>query len=388
MKVVLVSLSDGIDDPRPFRTAQVLADAGHTVTQVGYTSNVLVPGIRNWEYIGVDPKPVFSSIFRLLLGRLVILIGPSGYAAEVWLKRLLPKHLKSTLESYSADCYIAMDYSLLPMLAELSDRYKGRLCYEAREYYQGQNHSDFLWKISMPRVIRRIEGTYINKCSIITTVSKGISKLLFENYGLRDLPEVVYGFPKEEVRIRNKHSYSRKLVFHGNLSSDREVIRFIRAFDFEKAQTTFTIRGNGSKEYVKALRSLTSSRRYRNTVNVEKSVPYSDLIRVTAEYDFGLIPWQNMRPQKKFSMPNKLFEYLTAGLPIICTNGSEIADLVKEHNIGLVFSYDRIQLLVDGLRELDDSNYEIMKKNVSQFVQNFGFIKQSRKILDLYNNLS
>ncbi len=388
MKVVLVSLSNGLGDPRPFRLAQILASAGHDVKQIGYASKEVAPKIRNWEYLEISPSAAKVSRLEFYIGRLIMVFGPSKFAAKIWLKRLLPVELRAKLEKHPADCYVAMDYALLPLLSEFSDRHQAKLCYEAREYYQGQNNSNVLWMKFMPRVVRRIEGTFIQKCSIITTVSKGISELLFQDYGLLKHPEVVFGFQDEEFQTSNVRSRSWRLLFHGNISSDREVDRFIKYFDFEEAKSTLTVRGNGSLKYINVLQELISRKNYLEVVRYNKAVPRSELIKASTSYDFGLIPWRNSHPQKRYSMPNKFFEYLTAGLPIICTDDSEISDLVKEYEIGLVFTYQQIELLVSKLRELNDSDYELMKENVSKFVADFGFAEQSKKLLEIYSKLS
>ncbi len=356
--------------------------------QIGYPSKEVSAEIPNWEYVEISRQMATTSRLNLYLGRLIMLFGPSKVAAKIWLKRIVPVELRAKLEIHTAECYIAMDYALLPMLSEFSDRNQGKLCYEAREYYQGQNNSSVLWMRFMPRIVRKIEGTFIKKCFIITTVSKGISELLFQDYGLIKLPEVIYGFQDEEFQTSTIRSSSWRFLFHGNISRDREVDRFVKYFDFMKTNSTLTIRGDGEIRYIDALQRFISKKNYRKIVRVKKSVPRSELIEVSTNYDFGLIPWRNSHPQKRYSMPNKFFEYLTAGLPIICTDQSEISDLVKKHEIGLVFTYEKIDLLVSELRDLNNSEYELMKVNVSNFVKTFGFERQSNKILELYSNLS
>ena len=86
-------------------------------------------------------------------------------------------------------------------------------------------------------------------------------------------------------------------------------------------------------------------------------------------------------------MPNKFFEYLVSGLPIISTADSEISEFVEENEIGLVFSYHNIEILERQLFELDPAKYYNMKLNVAKIVQDLGFKKQSEKIIKLYASL-
>lgn len=386
-KIAVVSLSDGIWDPRPFRLSKILAEAGYQVTQYGFPTHEAIPALPNWKYIEINSTPFRISKFRLLLNRGIIFLGTQQAAASEWLLRILPAEINSVLKASDADIFVAMDYTLLPVISEITRNNESIFCYEAREYYQGQNHGSLIWRIFMPRIVRAIEGRYIHESSIVTTVSQGISTLLFQNYSMELPPKVIYGFPEQKITPEKKDKGPISLVFHGNLSFDREVDRFVKFFDFRKSNTELTVRGNGSKDYIEELRAIIARRDLGEWVKLEKAVPKSDLIRVTSQYYFGLIPWRNDFPQKKFSMPNKFFEYLAAGLPIICTEGSEIATIVLENGIGIVFSYSEIESLASGLESFNHFEYAIMQRNIQKFLKEYGFGKQKESLLSMYSRL-
>lgn len=386
-KIALVSLSDGIWDPRPLRLSTTLASAGYQVTQYGYPTNESMPTLSNWAYEAINPNPVNISRLRLYLNRLIMLLGKSNNACAEWLKRSIPYELSEILKKSDATVFIAMDYTLLPLLTEISREKSGVVCYEAREYFQGQNHSSLIWRLFMPRIVRGIEGKYINGCAIVTTVSQGISNLLYENYQMKSYPEVIYGFPEEKITRNSNLITSIQIVFHGNLTKDREVDRFIKYFDFHAANSELSIRGNGDGGYIKTIERCIQDRGLGSKVHLEKAVSKSDLLQFTSQHDFGLIPWRNDFPQKKYSMPNKFFEYLSAGLPVICTEDSEIAEIVKEHKIGIVFSYSEIEKLARALNSLDQIVYDELKSNVETFRTNLGFSHQENKLLSLYSVL-
>jgi glycosyltransferase involved in cell wall biosynthesis len=316
-----------------------------------------------------------------------MLLGKRDTACSEWLMRSIPSELSEILKESDATVFIAMDYTLLPLLTEISRDKSGVVCYEAREYFQGQNHSSLIWRLFMPRIVRGIEGKYINGCTIVTTVSQGISNLLYENYQMKSYPEVIYGFPMEKITRNSNLITSIQIVFHGNLTKDREIDRFIKYFDFHSTNSELTIRGNGDGHYIKTIERYIQDRDLESKVHIEKAVSKSDLLRFTSQHDFGLIPWRNNFPQKKYSMPNKFFEYISAGLPVICTDDSEIAEIVKEHKMGIVFSYSEIEKLAEALKFLDQIEYDKLKSNVETFRTNLGFSHQENKLLSLYSVL-
>ena len=387
LNVAVVSLSDGIWDPRVLRLSTTLANAGFQVTQYGFPTNEPMPTLANWKYTEIKPNPVGISRKRLLRNRLAMFFGTKKVASSEWLLRILPKDLDSALENSEADIFVAMDYTLLPTLFNIAKRNGGIVCYEAREYYQGQNHKSRIWRMYMPRIVREIEGKHINDCAIVTTVSIGISDLLYRDYSMEVHPEVIYGFPEETMASIKLPKTPTNLVFHGNLSSDREIDRFIRFFDFEKSNVNLLIRGNGPEDYIVLLTEIIKSKGLNSRVKHEEAVSKIDLLEATSRNHFGLIPWQNHFPQKKYSMPNKFFEYLSAGLPVICTVGSELAEIVDTHKIGLVFNYSELDALESKLMLLHDDEYIKMQENVQKYLVENGFWLQRTKLISLSSKL-
>ncbi len=95
-------------------------------------------------------------------------------------------------------------------------------------------------------------------------------------------------------------------------------------------------------------------------------VPYTEMIRELTRYDVGLIPFRAHMTNKAhldMGMSNKLFEYLAAGLPILCRKGLyEHEKFVKENNVGII--YDSVQdMHIDpALYNIDRFKYTMDKE--------------------------
>jgi glycosyltransferase involved in cell wall biosynthesis len=61
---------------------------------------------------------------------------------------------------------------------------------------------------------------------------------------------------------------------------------------------------------------------------------FPDMMRQLSRYDWGLCGHLDSHPQWQKAMPNKLFEYIAAGIPIISINAGEVSEFVNEHGIG------------------------------------------------------
>jgi glycosyltransferase involved in cell wall biosynthesis len=120
-------------------------------------------------------------------------------------------------------------------------------------------------------------------------------------------------------------------------------------------------------------------------VSILPAVEYTDLIKATSTFHFGLIPWKNKLPQKKFSMPNKFFEYVLSGVPIICTNKSELSQVVEQHGLGLVYTNQHD--LAFRINNLTDSTYSLFQENLEKYVLQNGHDVQMQKYMKLFRSL-
>ena len=97
-------------------------------------------------------------------------------------------------------------------------------------------------------------------------------------------------------------------------------------------------------------------------------MPYSYMLRQLSRYDWGLCGHIDNHPQWQKAMPNKLFEYLAAGIPVISINAGEVSEFVCRNSIGVEAT--SIESLVSAMRDtkLRASCAEFVQANRHQFV--------------------
>jgi glycosyltransferase involved in cell wall biosynthesis len=66
--------------------------------------------------------------------------------------------------------------------------------------------------------------------------------------------------------------------------------------------------------------------------------PYKELMRITRLADLGLLLDKNTSLNQGLALPNKLFDYIHAGIPILSTNLSEISKIIKQYEVGIFLS--------------------------------------------------
>lgn len=119
---------------------------------------------------------------------------------------------------------------------------------------------------------------------------------------------------------------------------------------------------------------------YKSICHLCTPLPYDKLIRIMGCHDFGLCGNVKKYREWNVAFPNKLFEYLAAGIPIIALNCTEVAKFVRKHEVGIV---------VKSIQEIKDRWDERMECQKNVFLKRFEFTmeKHIHILEELYEEL-
>jgi glycosyltransferase involved in cell wall biosynthesis len=120
------------------------------------------------------------------------------------------------------------------------------------------------------------------------------------------------------------------------------------------------------------------------------TVPHDDLLRHTTTADVGVVPFQRTSMNNYLATPNKIFEYLMAGVPIAVSAFPEMTRIVQEHRVGAVFEPADPDDIARALRTvLDDSERAAMRERAWTLARTrFSWEHESRTLLEIYRSLS
>jgi glycosyltransferase involved in cell wall biosynthesis len=96
------------------------------------------------------------------------------------------------------------------------------------------------------------------------------------------------------------------------------------------------IRGYGHEPYLESLRSRARGRGVADCVRFAPPTAPDELVRQAASADIGYLALPDVTAHYEYALPNKLFEYLMAGLPVLATPRHEIVGILHESGSGLV----------------------------------------------------
>jgi glycosyltransferase involved in cell wall biosynthesis len=118
---------------------------------------------------------------------------------------------------------------------------------------------------------------------------------------------------------------------------------------------------------------------YKNLAYVHPGYAYRDLLRQVSRHDWGLVGNLIDSPQWQATTPNKLFDYLAAGVPSVCINAGSSSEIVKEHGFGIT---------VGSLDELGDrwGEHREKRNQLWKVRQPLSMEANIHKVTDLYRN--
>ena len=238
---------------------------------------------------------------------------------------------------YSPTVFLAHDLPMLPVARQAAERCGARLVYDSHELYSEQSFSG-----REKRRWAEIEGKHIGACDAVVTINPSIARELEQRYGLHDV-KVVYNAersahsPERQWKFHETFGLDRKckvLLFQGGLSAGRHIEVLVDAMRLVDDSLHLVIMGDG---HLKArLRGMIERLRLSHSVHLHPAVSQKALIGFTASADAGIIPYQATCLNNYYCTPNKLFEYISAGLPILANDLPEIRRIISAHQIGMV----------------------------------------------------
>ncbi len=301
------------------------------------------------------------------------------------------KLFNNTASYYTPSVFVANDLPMLPLAKQLAQKCGARLVYDSHELYCEQEFSKrekYRWS--------ELEGKYIGACDIVITVNQSIASELEQRYGIRDV-KVIHNAErtlKSPAISQCLHeafnlSANKKIVLmQGGLSAGRNLKALVDAMRYVQNQdVVLVVLGDGI--LLRSLEKLAQQRGIAGRVYFHNAVPQSNLLEFTAAADVGVIPYQATCLNNHYCTPNKLYEFIAAGLPILATDLPEIRKVVKEREIGLVgdtSSSKKIGSLIDNFFS-DEERFANWKANVSIVRQLICWEQEEKKLIHIYQEL-
>jgi glycosyltransferase involved in cell wall biosynthesis len=400
------------NDARVFRQARALAERGHAVEVVGWSR----PGLAASEerdgftILRVRRDPVhwrarrfawrlYRGLWRRL-GRPVNPNPPPQRRKGFWHRQLtlidwLRRVRRLSGERSPADVYVAHDLNTLPVAAAAARRAGARLLYDSHELFVERG---LLSPVERP-IWKLVERRLIRRADIVTTVSEPIAAELARRYGV-ETPTLIQNCPDLPERTPDARAAAERLRDRAGLDGDEPIILYQGAIQperglFDLVEAAGRIgRGvvvlMGSGRLKEELRERIDAAGLAQRVRLVDPVPPEELLGYTAGATIGVHPMELRSLNNYYAAPNKLFEYMAVGLPVVVSRLPVMERVVTEHEIGLICEPSDPPSLAAAIDRLlsDDELYERCRRNALAAAEVYNWGNESQKLIALYDELA
>jgi len=243
-----------------------------------------------------------------------------------------------------------LDTLLVGVLAK--KHFGSRVVYDAHEYFP---HCDPNGGWLDRAFFHALEKTLARKADSVITVNHQMADVIRSAYGLARVESVPNAEPLMECELLGPSSHMRALargrvsfLFQGRFSPGRGIEEVLEAWrHVDPSLAVLFLRGPDNIWR----RDLVSQATRLGILNVSvyflDSVGEDDLVSAAAEADVGLIPYKGEVAGYKYACPNKLSQYLHAGLMIVTNDLPYVREVIEEAEAGLHYSLGNPSTLVE-----------------------------------------
>jgi len=236
-----------------------------------------------------------------------------------------------------ADVYHGHDLSGLPAAAAAARRHGGLVVYDSHELFleSGANADQPGWAKG---VLARLERRLARSAVALVTVNATLGELLSRRLGI-DRVVVVHNAPPrwappaEAVPLLHDAAAippgARIVLYHGAFTADRGLLQLVEAMADRRLEGAhLVLLGNGPLEA--AIRARALELDVVGRVHLLPPVPPQELPEWVASADVAAMPNLPRTANERLSTPNKLFESLAVGLPVVSSDFPERRRIIAD----------------------------------------------------------
>lgn len=363
LKKVIVSVTnDLVSDNRVHKVCTSLELMGYKVLLVGRK-------LYNSHAINRSYK---AKRFKLLFNK-----GPFFYAEYNF--RLFHFLLFS-----KADIFLANDLDCLFANYLASKIRRKILVYDSHEYFT--EVPELIGRDFVRNFWLRIEKSIVPKLKYCYTVCNSLSDEYFKKYKIRF--SVVRNVP---TKYTNNSKSNKKIfpadkkiiIYQGALNVGRGIESVIKAVKYLD-NVNFVIIGDG--DIREQLKELVLSEDVSEKVFFTGKIPLEELRDYTNSANLGISLEENMGLNYYYSLPNKIFDYIQAGIPVLASDFPEMKKIVENYNVGkctLEKDPKKLSLIIDSMLS-DEVTLTIWKENLKVAVEELNWENEEKVLKEIF----
>ena len=369
MKRVIVSvINDLVTDQRVNKSCLTLQKMGYEVLLVGRKQRKSPP---------MDERPYDTKRMKLLFEK-----GPLFYAEyNIRLFLFLLFHKANLLLSNDLD-------TALPNF--FISKLKGiKMIYDSHEYFT--ETPELVNRPRAQRVWKHIEGFVVPRLKEMITVCDSIAELFEQQYGVkchvvRNIPPRASLPPKGDKVALNLPENKHLLVLQGSgINIQRGAEELVEAMQYLDDCYLMII---GGGDVLPLLKGRVVDHHIEDRVRFFPRMPYSQMMAYTQLAELGFVLDKDTNLNYRFCLPNKLFDFIQAGVPIVASHLVEIEKIINKYKIGLFIpDHDPKTIAVTIKEGLNDTSQRVVwQQGLAKAAEDLCWENEQQTLIEIYKH--
>ncbi len=365
-KVIISVVNDLVTDQRVAKTADVLQNLGFEVLMVG-RRKVDSPRMneRSYETIRMqllwEKGPFFYIEFNIRLF-FFLLFRKAHLLVSNDLDTLLPNFIIHKLRH-------------IPIV------------YDSHEYFT--ETPELVNRPLVQGIWKRLEKLIVPRLKTCITVNMSIKKLFDDKYRVpfhvvRNIPAKP-GFKITATRHELQLPVDKRIIIlqGSGINIQRGAEEAVEAMQYIENALLLIV---GGGDVINFLKELTVRLKLDNKVLFIGRVTPEKLAAYTCNADVGLSIDKDTNINYRYSLPNKLFDYLHAGIPVVASQLPEIQNIIEQYNVGVFINNHNPEHIAETIRNLleDTEKYESLKKNTAKAANELNWETEKDILIKLF----
>jgi glycosyltransferase involved in cell wall biosynthesis len=369
-KVIVSVINDLSTDQRVHKVCTTLYTMGYDVTLVGRKQRKSLP-LAKRDY---KTKRMF-----LLFEK-----GPLFYAEY-------QKRLFWYLLFHKADVLVSNDLDTLLPNYLISKLKHSNLVYDSHELFC--EVPELQINPTKKRIWKYIERWIFPKLKYVFTVNNSIAKMYSDEYNVevkvvRNIPLLANqtNFKKMSKEELGMSTDKKIIVLQGaGINIDRGAEEAVQAMQYVDTAVLLII---GSGDVITVLKQMTVDLKLNDRVKFIGKVPFEKLLQYTHHADLGLTLDKDTNINYRYSLPNKLFDYIHAGVPVLASNLIEIKKIIAEYDIGNCITSHNPRHIAEKINHIlkDTATLQLWKKNTKIATEKLNWEIEEQQLIMVYSD--
>lgn len=288
------------------------------------------------------------------------------------------------------DLIFANDLDTLPAAYLVAKIKRKRLIYDTHEYYT--EVPELVRRPLVQKIWKGLENYLFPKINDIITVNTSIARLYGDKfnkkvYVSRNIPA---SFTPDRLKTRKELGLpvdQKIIILQGTgINIQRGAEEAVEAMKYISDAVLLII---GTGDVFPTLKKIVSENNLQDKVIFRDRMPFAELRQYTINSDLGLAIDKDTNLNYRFSLPNKLFDFIHSGIPTLSSGLIELKQIIDKYDIGYYIQNHNPKHIAEVITAIfaDETRYNIVKANTKIAKEELCWEKEEKVLISIINKI-